>query len=88
MALNQPAPDGAKFGAELVSMGLVLFPFVNHGFEPYLNPPLWSLGVEIWFSVIFPLARILALRRPRRGAACCSWRRWRSAARPARWVSC
>ena len=43
-------------------MGLVLFPFVAHGFEPYLNPPLWSLGVEIWFSVFFPLA-ILALRR-------------------------
>lgn len=62
LALNQPPPDGAKFAAELVSMGLVLFPFVNHGFEPYLNPPLWSLGVEIWFSVIFPLA-ILALRR-------------------------
>lgn len=62
LALNQPPPDGAKFGAELVSMGLVLFPFVAHGFEPYLNPPLWSLGVEIWFSVFFPLA-ILALRR-------------------------
>ena len=62
LALNQPPPDGVKFGAELVSMGLVLFPFVNHGFEPFLNPPLWSLGVEIWFSVIFPLA-ILALRR-------------------------
>jgi peptidoglycan/LPS O-acetylase OafA/YrhL len=62
LALNQPPPDGAKFGAELVSMGLVLFPFVAHGFEPYLNPPLWSLGVEIWFSVLFPLA-VLALRR-------------------------
>ncbi|MEI9984538.1 MAG: acyltransferase family protein [Aliidongia sp.] len=53
LALNQTPPVGAKFGVELVSMGLVLFPFVNHGFEPYLNPPLWSLGVEIWFSVLF-----------------------------------
>ena len=62
LVLNQPVPDGSKFLAELVSMGLVLFPFVNHGFEPYLNPPLWSLGVEIWFSVLFPVV-VLALRR-------------------------
>jgi len=62
LVMNQPPPDGIKFGAELVSMGLVLFPFVSHGFEPFLNPPLWSLGVEIWFSVLFPLA-IVALRR-------------------------
>jgi len=62
LVLNQPPPMGGKFAGELLSMGLVLFPFVNHGFEPYLNPPLWSLGVEIWFSVLFPLV-VLALRR-------------------------
>jgi peptidoglycan/LPS O-acetylase OafA/YrhL len=62
LVLNQPVPEGTKFLAELASMGLVLFPFVNHGFEPYLNPPLWSLGVEIWFSALFPFV-VLALRR-------------------------
>jgi peptidoglycan/LPS O-acetylase OafA/YrhL len=62
LVFNQSPPEGAKFGAELVSMGLVLFPFTGHGFEPYLNPPLWSLGVEIWFSVLFPVV-VLALQR-------------------------
>jgi peptidoglycan/LPS O-acetylase OafA/YrhL len=61
LVLNQTPPTGGKLGAELLSIGLVLFPFVNHGFEPWLNPPLWSLGIEIWFSFLFPFA-IMSLR--------------------------
>jgi peptidoglycan/LPS O-acetylase OafA/YrhL len=62
LVLNQTPPTGEKMGEELISIALVLFPFVNHGFLPHLNPPLWSLGVEIWFSVLFPLV-VMGLRR-------------------------
>jgi peptidoglycan/LPS O-acetylase OafA/YrhL len=58
LVMNQAPPTGEKLGAELLSIGLVLFPFVDHGFEPWLNPPLWSLGVEIWFSILFPFVAI------------------------------
>jgi peptidoglycan/LPS O-acetylase OafA/YrhL len=61
LVMNQAPPTGGKLGAELLSIGLVLFPFVDHGFEPWLNPPLWSLGVEIWFSILFPFI-VMSLR--------------------------
>ncbi len=31
-------------------------------FFPPMNPPLWSLGIEIWFSILFPLILILVRR--------------------------
>ncbi len=36
--------------------------FSNHGFEPFINGPLWSLSVEVWFSVLFPLFVVIADR--------------------------
>ncbi|MFD1795447.1 acyltransferase [Paracoccus aurantiacus] len=32
-------------------------------FFPPNNPPLWSLGIEIWFSVLFPILLILTRTR-------------------------
>lgn len=67
LLLNQVAPIGeVKFLLEIVSVAGVLFPFVTHGFQPYFNPPLWSLGVEIWFSILFPF---IAMAFQRVGAA-------------------
>lgn len=67
LVLNQDAPvHQTKFLLELVAIAGALFTFSPHGFEPYFNPPLWSLGVEIWFSVLFP---VIALGMHRLGAA-------------------
>ncbi|HUN45432.1 MAG TPA: acyltransferase [Stellaceae bacterium] len=63
LVLNQDAPvQETKFLLELGAIAGALFTFSPHGFEPYFNPPLWSLGVEIWFSILFPVIA-LALRR-------------------------
>jgi peptidoglycan/LPS O-acetylase OafA/YrhL len=40
----------------------VLFPFHPKTFLPSANWVMWSLGVEIWFSVLFPLLVWLAAR--------------------------
>jgi peptidoglycan/LPS O-acetylase OafA/YrhL len=39
-----------------------LFIFSPHGFMPPSNIVLWSVGVEVWFSLIFP-ALVLAIRK-------------------------
>lgn len=39
-----------------------LFVFSPHGFMPPSNMVLWSVSVEIWFSVLFPVL-IIAIRR-------------------------
>jgi len=63
LVLNQVPPvHDMRLPLELVSIAGALFTFAPHGFQPHLNPPLWSLGVEIWFSVLFPVA-VLAFRR-------------------------
>lgn len=63
LVLNQVPPvHDMRLPLELVSIAGALFTFAPHGFQPHMNPPLWSLGVEIWFSVLFPFA-ILAFNR-------------------------
>jgi peptidoglycan/LPS O-acetylase OafA/YrhL len=63
LVLNQVPPvHDLRLPLELVSIAGALFTFAPHGFQPHLNPPLWSLGVEIWFSVLFPVV-VLAFQR-------------------------
>lgn len=63
LVLNQVPPvHDLRLPLELISIAGALFAFAPHGFQPHLNPPLWSLGVEIWFSILFPLM-VLAFRR-------------------------
>lgn len=63
LVLNQVPPvHDLRLPLELISIAGALFAFAPHGFEPHLNPPLWSLGVEIWFSILFPLM-VLAFHR-------------------------
>lgn len=47
---------------ELGGLLSTLFIFVPHGFMPPSNPVLWSVGVEIWFSLLFPLLILLVAR--------------------------
>jgi peptidoglycan/LPS O-acetylase OafA/YrhL len=47
---------------ELGGLLSTLFVFAPHGFMPPSNPVLWSVGVEIWFSLLFPLL-VLLIRR-------------------------
>ncbi|HEV2673898.1 MAG TPA: acyltransferase [Aliidongia sp.] len=63
LVLNQVPPvHDLRLPLELISIAGALFTFAPHGFEPHLNPPLWSLGVEIWFSILFPFM-VLAFQR-------------------------
>lgn len=54
----------------LREVGLVTtftFVFTGSQFAPRFNPPLWSLGIELWLSVLFPMlvfaARRIGVRR-------------------------
>lgn len=47
--------DSTSFLAAAFLYGFVYFPFTPMTFFPPGNWVLWSVGVEIWFSVLFPL---------------------------------
>ncbi|MBV8889570.1 MAG: acyltransferase [Alphaproteobacteria bacterium] len=49
-----PGPDPRDIGEllSILSFGFIVSP---HYFGPSFNPPLWSLGVEIAFSAVFPV---------------------------------
>lgn len=47
---------------QLVAMFTFTFPFTREMFLPPYNYPLWSLGVEIWLSLLLPLI-IIIIRR-------------------------
>ncbi len=47
---------------ELGSLLSTLFIFSAHGFMPPSNVVLWSVSVEIWFSVLFPVFVLLIQR--------------------------
>ncbi|MBS0514738.1 MAG: acyltransferase [Proteobacteria bacterium] len=57
-----------RFSAkEYLALLTCLFNFTNVTFMPELNAALWSLGIEIWFSLLFPFFVICISR--------ISWRR-------------
>jgi peptidoglycan/LPS O-acetylase OafA/YrhL len=58
----QFAAGSRNWYLELGGLLSTLFIFSPHGFMPPSNIVLWSVGVEIWFSLIFP-ALVLAIRK-------------------------
>ncbi len=63
MALFRPVRVASSEGWwDILFMGTATFPFVERLFFPPYNWPLWSLGLEIWFSALFPLL-VLAIDR-------------------------
>ncbi|WP_247493796.1 acyltransferase [Bradyrhizobium sp. 142] len=63
VALHAKSPAGShSWYMELGGLLSTLFIFVPHGFMPPSNPVLWSVGVEIWFSLLFPLLILLIAR--------------------------
>ncbi|MBI4881636.1 MAG: acyltransferase, partial [Planctomycetes bacterium] len=56
------SPSTLRFYFDTFFMATATFTFVPELFAPPCNWILWSLGVEIWFSVIFPLLVFLAQR--------------------------
>ncbi|TWI00855.1 peptidoglycan/LPS O-acetylase OafA/YrhL [Bradyrhizobium daqingense] len=63
VALHAKSPAGSHaWYLELGGLLSTLFIFVPHGFMPPSNPVLWSVGVEIWFSLLFPLLILLIAR--------------------------
>ncbi|WP_354101362.1 acyltransferase [Bradyrhizobium sp. RT5a] len=63
LALHAQSAVGSR-GWYLEAGGLIstLFVFSPHGFMPPSNIVLWSVGVEIWFSLLFPFL-LLAIHR-------------------------
>ncbi|HEV2678752.1 MAG TPA: acyltransferase [Aliidongia sp.] len=63
LLFNQnPDLTDPKFFKQLIGALTAGYCFSNHGFEPFINGPLWSLSVEVWFSVLFPLFVVVAAR--------------------------
>lgn len=58
----QAAVGSRNWYLELGGLLSTLFIFSPHGFMPPSNIVLWSVGVEIWFSLLFP-AIVLAVHR-------------------------
>jgi peptidoglycan/LPS O-acetylase OafA/YrhL len=48
------ATDNDHFWADAAIMGTATFNWTERLYVPFYNIVLWSLGIEIWFSVIFP----------------------------------
>ena len=62
-ALHAKSPAGSQaWYLELGGLLSTLFIFAPHGFMPPSNVVLWSVGVEIWFSLLFPLLVLLIAR--------------------------
>jgi peptidoglycan/LPS O-acetylase OafA/YrhL len=51
-----------RFYMELIGVPSMLFQFANLGFLPPSFGPLWSIGVEILFSILFPLLIVVRQR--------------------------
>ncbi len=44
---------------ELMIMGTATFNFTKHMWFPRFNFAFWSIGIEIWFSILFPFILVL-----------------------------
>jgi peptidoglycan/LPS O-acetylase OafA/YrhL len=63
LVFHAQSPIGElKWFAELIGLSTALMDFSPHGFMPPSNIVLWSVGVEFWFSVLFPFL-VLAIVR-------------------------
>lgn len=63
VSLHAKHPAGSTpWFLEFAGLLSTLFTFSAHGFLPPSNVVLWSISVEIWFSVLFP-AFVFAMRR-------------------------
>jgi peptidoglycan/LPS O-acetylase OafA/YrhL len=63
MALHSKAVPGShNWYLELGALLSTLFIFSAHGFGPPSNVVLWSVSVEIWFSMLFPVFVLLIQR--------------------------
>jgi peptidoglycan/LPS O-acetylase OafA/YrhL len=63
LALHSKALYGSRdWYLELGGLLSTLFIFSAHGFMPPSNVVLWSVSVEIWFSVLFPVFVLLVQR--------------------------
>jgi peptidoglycan/LPS O-acetylase OafA/YrhL len=63
MALHSKEPYGSPdWCLELGALLSTLFIFSAHGFGPPSNVVLWSVSVEIWFSLLFPVFVLLVQR--------------------------
>ena len=47
---------------EIALLATIAYTFTKTWYAPTINSPLWSLGIEVWFSVVFPLLAVLARR--------------------------
>lgn len=47
---------------EVALLATITFVFTKDWYAPSLNYPLWSFGIEWWFSVVFPLVAVIARR--------------------------
>lgn len=53
-----------EFYRQLAAQIFLLFPFFDSTFKPPCNFVLWTLGVEIWFSILFPFFCVGFKRKP------------------------
>ncbi|MBS2020625.1 MAG: acyltransferase [Deltaproteobacteria bacterium] len=47
---------------EIALLATITYVFTKAWYAPSINSPLWSFGLEWWFSVLFPLLAIVARR--------------------------
>ncbi len=53
-----PPLEPALFARDIAWMATFTFHFVKNMWYPHYNGDLWSIGVEVWFAVLFPFLLI------------------------------
>ena len=62
LALSYPSRGGKDLVVQLGQVLTGVFVFSKKSFFPPVNGVLWSLGVELWFSAVFPIVALFLLR--------------------------